>query len=154
MLLTDLLSSALAYITLIWIFSAFWAGSVLEYRVAKHKVSIEALELFAQNLPPRLNRFYSPSSSFNYWTSKSDLDPYTQLRQLDFSHTRRIVWRSAAVVAIGVVLPLRQMLLDLSWDTALWVILSLGTVFYLRTWTFGAKLLEIEHNLRRSQSLT
>ena len=149
MILTHFLTSLLTYVVLILIFSAFWGGSVIEYRMAKHKISIQALETFAQKLPFSLKTFYSPQSSFNYWTNKSNIDPFTQLRSLNVRHARRIMRRTAAVVAVGVLLPFRELALDLSWASAFWAILSVGTVYFLRAWRFGESLPDIDAHLKQ-----
>jgi hypothetical protein len=140
------------YLTFILLFSVFWAGSLLEYRIAKHNISMPTVEIFLADLGFPLNRYFSLSSHFNYWRNRG-LDPSEYLQKSDMLSDRLTTARFfGGMVILEPVILVRELAFGFSWGTIFWLVVSIGTLLYLRPWRFGMKLLDIEATLESNKS--
>jgi hypothetical protein len=142
---------ALLYISLILVCSVAWAGSLLEYRIAKHNISLSSVKSFLNDLGFPLNQYFSLSSRFNYWKNRG-LEPSEYLQNLDLSNSLTTARVFGGIVMLGFVILIRDLTFGFSWNTIFWLALSIGTLLYLRPWRFGMKLLDIEATLESKKS--
>ena len=136
------------YIGMIPVSLIVWGGSILEYRIAKHQISLPAIEVFLDRLKFPLNQYFSLSSRFNYWRN-SGLDPTKSLQHPDLSRSLNSARGFGGMVCIGILILVRELAFGFSWSAIFWIVLSIATVFYVQPWRFGESLEAIEEGLQR-----